>query len=437
MSVKNQMNSWTASYAVKAARNSFNLNLYDLKYGSLYINNLNVTQHCSKKIAFLKILSLIGYNIVLILGVFLYDKEINAIKKANRYRQRTVSNEHIIDAASNDYLGLASQQSLLAKAYEKISKQAYHAPKSSLLVNGYSTIHQAFEKDLCRMNGFEEGIVLGSGFLANLSLIEALVRKKDILLMDEEYHASGVVATHLLNKRQVHFFKHNDAQALKELLETLDRTQYHRVIIAIEGVYSMHGDIASKAIFDLADEYHALLIVDEAHSSGVIGENLLGIFDYYGITPKENHIKMGTLGKAYGSYGAYILASGNIIDFLLNKAKAIIYTTALSLFDTALAHEALLYIANNKQELTKKIQTNRKIIQTHLHIDAQSLIIPIPIGDNKKVLQIQKSLHALGYAVGAIRQPTVKKAIIRVIAKTDIAEHDLINLSKYLQQHRG
>jgi len=367
----------------------------------------------------------------------LYDKEINAIKKANRYRQRTVSNEHIIDAASNDYLGLASQQSLLAKAYEKVSKHAFHAPKSSLLVNGYSLIHQAFEQDLCRLNGFEDGIVLGSGFLANLSLIEALVRKKDILLMDEEYHASGVVATRLLNKNQVLFFKHNDAQDLKQCLEQLDSKKYHRIIITIEGVYSMQGDIASKEIFDLADEYKALLVVDEAHSSGVIGNNLLGVFDYYGITPQHNHIKMGTLGKAYGSYGAYILASFEIIDFLLNKAKAIIYTTALSLFDTALAHESLHYIAHHKEALTKKIQTNQKIIQTYLNIDSQSLIIPIPIGDNKKVLQIQKSLHTLGYAVGAIRQPTVKKAIIRVIAKTDIAEHDLINLSKYLQQHRG
>ncbi|MGD9553414.1 MAG: aminotransferase class I/II-fold pyridoxal phosphate-dependent enzyme [Arcobacteraceae bacterium] len=367
----------------------------------------------------------------------MYDKEINAIKKANRYRQRTISNEFLIDAASNDYLGLASNRVLFDNAYQRVAKHSFHAPKSSLLVNGYTSIHQEFEKALCQANGFEEGIVLGSGFLANLSLIEALVRKKDILFMDEEYHASGMVATRLLNKSQVLFFKHNDAQDLKHLLEQLDLNKYHRIIIAIEGVYSMHGDIASKEIFDLADEYDALLIVDEAHSSGVIGENLLGVFDYYNIVPKHNHIKMGTLGKAYGSYGAYILASFEIIDFLLNKAKAIIYTTALSLFDTALGHESLNFILAHKKEFKTKIQKNLQIIKEHLHIPSQSLIIPITVGDNQSVLEIQKNLKTLGFAVGAIRQPTVKKAIIRVIAKTDIAEHDLINLSKYLYQHRG
>ncbi len=97
----------------------------------------------------------------------------------------------------------------------------------------------------------------------------------------------------------------------------------------------MQGDIAPKQIFDFAQEEDALLIVDEAHSCGVIGDNLLGVFDYYNIKPRANHIKMGTLGKAYGSYGAYILASKNIIEFLLNRAKAVIYTTAPSLFDMA------------------------------------------------------------------------------------------------------
>ncbi|MFA6789183.1 MAG: pyridoxal phosphate-dependent aminotransferase family protein [Arcobacteraceae bacterium] len=364
----------------------------------------------------------------------MYDKELNAIKKSNRYRERTITNDTLIDAASNDYLGLANHKILFSNAYEKVLQHTSHAPKSSLLVNGYSVIHKEFEEALCQANHFEDGIVLGSGFLANISLIEALVRKKDVLIMDEEYHASGMVASKLLNKSQVFLFKHNDVEDLKAILSQLNQTKVNRIIIAIEGVYSMHGDIAAKEIFEIADFYKALLIVDEAHSSGVIGNNLLGIFDYYGITPKKNHIKMGTLGKAYGSYGAYILASFEIIDFLLNKAKAIIYTTALSLFDTALAHESLNYILEHTNELKNDIQRNMGIIQTYLPIKVQSLIVPIPIGDNAKVLEIQKELLSLGYMVGAIRQPTVKKAIIRVIAKTNIKENELITLSKLLQQ---
>ena len=113
-----------------------------------------------------------------------------------------------------------------------------------------------------------------------------------------------MVATKMLEKNQVIIFKHNDSNHLSELSKST--SVKGRRIIAIEGVYSMHGDVAPLEIFNLADEYNCVLVVDEAHSSGVIGEKLLGIFDLYNIKPKDNHIKMGTLGKAYGSYGAYI-----------------------------------------------------------------------------------------------------------------------------------
>lgn len=213
-------------------------------------------------------------------------------------------------------------------------------------------------------------------------MIEALVRKGDVLFIDEEYHASGMLATRLLNKNQVIVFKHNDFNDLKEKIESTQNKG--RKLIAIEGVYSMEGDIAPKEIFDLADDKEAILIVDEAHSSGVLGDNLLGIFDFYNIKPKANHIKMGTLGKAYGSYGAYILASNEIIEFLLNRAKAIIYTTAPSLFDIALGHESLKYILNNRDILKNKISSNLQTIKDILNIDSNSLIIPINIADNKK-----------------------------------------------------
>lgn len=244
-----------------------------------------------------------------------------------------------------------------------------------------------------------------------------------------------MVATKLLQKNQVILFKHNDANDLKAKIEASNTLQ-GRVVIAIEGVYSMHGDIASREIFDIADDYNAILIVDEAHSSGVIGENLLGIFDYYNIQPKQNHIKMGTLGKAYGSYGAYILSSKAIIDFLINRAKAIIYTTAPSLFDTAMGLESLYYILEHKKELKAKIEKNLEIIENILNIKSKSLIIPIIINDNKKVLEIQSKLKESGLVVGAIRQPTVKEAIIRLIAKIDINQKDLIQTCNLLKEYR-
>ena len=361
----------------------------------------------------------------------MYSKELHAIKKANRFRQRTIHNQDLIDLASNDYLGLARNKDLLHNAYIKLSKLDSHSPKASMLVNGYSLIHHEFEQNLIKVNHFEEAIIIGSGFLANLSMFDALIRKSDVLFIDEEYHASGMFAIQHLKKEQVLIFKHNDADHLDTLLK--ETKVKGRRIIAIEGVYSMHGDLANKDIFSLANEYSSLLIVDEAHSSGVLGYNLFGIFDYYNIKVEKNHIKMGTLGKSYASYGAYILASSHIISFLQNRAKAMIYTTAPSLFDTALGNEALNYIIKNKETIREKIEKNLNIIEKTLGIKSKSLIIPIIINDNKKVIEIQNMLKDKGFLVGAIRQPTVKKAIIRLIAKIDISEHDLQEVCNLLK----
>ncbi|PLY08612.1 MAG: 8-amino-7-oxononanoate synthase [Arcobacter sp.] len=364
--------------------------------------------------------------------ILLYEKELNAIKKSNLYRHRKIFDENLIDLASNDYLGFSSNETLFKNAYEKVLKQKYKSPKASILVNGYSPIHKNFEDDLKKANNFEEALVVGSGFLANISLIEALVRKGDTLFIDEEYHASGILATKLLKKEQVVLFSHNDYHDLENKIK--NRSSTNRFIIAIEGVYSMSGNIAHKEFFDIANKYDALLIVDEAHSSGVIGDNLLGIFDYYNIKPQKNHIKMGTLGKAYGSYGAYILASSNIIDFLINRAKAVIYTTAPSLFDIALANESLKYILSNTNELKRKIINRQKIVKDLLDIDLKSLIVAYEIGNNKKVLEIQKKVLEKGYIVGAIRQPTVKSAIIRLITKIDVSTNDLQNVCNIIKK---
>lgn len=363
--------------------------------------------------------------------IFLYEKELTAIKKSNLLRVRKVFDENLIDLASNDYLGLSLNKELFENAYNNVLKEKFHSPKASILVNGYSKIHQEFENNLKNANDFEDALVVGSGFLANISMIEALVRKGDILLIDEEYHASGILASRLLKEEQVLTFNHNDFHDLENKIKHLNNKG--RLVVAIEGVYSMGGDIAPIEIFDIALKYDALLIVDEAHSSGVIGNSLLGIFDYYNIKPTKNHIKMGTLGKAYGSYGAYILASHEIIEFLINRAKAIIYTTAPSLFDMALGNEALKYILENGKELKKRINERQNIVNHVLKIDLKSLIVAYEIGDNKKVLNKQKMILEKGYIVGAIRQPTVKSAILRVIPKIDVSINDLKNVCEMIK----
>ncbi len=362
-----------------------------------------------------------------------YSNEFKALKRSGRYRERFLVNEALIDMASNDYLGLAHNQELHQKVCEEMSRYSNHAPKSSMLVNGYHPLHQNFERALCEANGFEAGIVMGSGFNANIGLMEALVRKGDLLLMDEEYHASGVMGSKMCEGR-VEFFAHNDASALEKLIKTAIQK---RIIVAVEGIYSMGGDLLSREILTVCERHNVLVILDEAHSSGVIGKNLMGILDYYGIAPTSNMIKMGTLGKAYGSFGAYVLCSKHIEEYLINRAKNVIYATAPSLYDTALAHQALIFIQENAQNLRLNIQHLQHCVKEILGFEMAGLILPIRIGDNAKVMEIQQTLKdELGVSVGAIRQPTVKKAILRVIFRVCVSEETVVKVCERLGQFR-
>jgi 8-amino-7-oxononanoate synthase len=351
----------------------------------------------------------------------MYENEIEALKRAGRFRERKLYDDTLKDMASNDYLGLATKKKHLKKAMKLLDDYETIAPKASMLVNGYHPIHRIFEMELAEANYFEEGMIVGSGFLANMALIEALVRKGDMLFMDEEYHASGVMASQLLGDRVVKF-KHNDENDLRQKLEAHPA---NRQIIAVEGVYSMGGDLCKKEIFDLADEKKALLIVDEAHSAGVLGWRLQGIFEHYGIEVNERHIKMGTLGKAFGSYGAYILASKEIISFLENRAKSVIYSTAPSVIDTALALVNFRHIQKKADIYKEEIRQRQLMVQNEFDIDLKSLILPIEMPSNEQALFIQKGLISQGYLVGAIRQPTVEKPIIRVILSLSVPVREL------------
>ncbi len=348
----------------------------------------------------------------------MYKDSLKALKHANLYRERTLYDDNLIDLASNDYLGLAEDFEIFDRAVMAVKNHRCHSPKASQLVNGYHDIHREFENYLKWRHGFEEAMVVGSGFLANLSLIEALPRKGDILILDAEYHASGVLASKLLSC-EVCYFKHNDPKDLEAILE---RKSYKRAIVAVEGIYSMAGDILDKEIFTICDNYSAIMIVDEAHSSGVLGDDFLGVFSYHDIMPKPNHIKMGTLGKAMGSYGAYILASGEIIAFLQNRAKAIVYATAPSLFDIALAHEALLQIEAKLPKFRQQKAARIALAKEIFNSEIEGLILKIEVGDVQKVMALKTFAKEEGFLIGAIRPPTVKSAILRIILRLNVDE---------------
>ncbi len=361
-----------------------------------------------------------------------YEGELKALKRSNRFRSREVYDETIVDFASNDYLGLAHNKDLLESTCKMLASYDAHAPKASMLVNGYHRVHQEFEQALCKANGFQEGIILGSGFSANMALIEALLRRDDELFMDEKFHASGMLAIRTLDAK-VTLFKHNSAEDLQSKLQA---SHSNRKVIAVEGVYSMDGDLLNPEIISLSDAYEAILIVDEAHSSGVVGKQLMGVFDLYNIPIKPNYIKMGTLGKAYGSFGGYILASHHIVQYLLNRAKPIIYATAPSLFDTLLAHKALEYIVKNTDMLHSQIKVRQQLIKESLGLSIDALIAPVLIADNKKVMEIKEALFKKGILVGAIRQPTVERAIIRIIARLGESDASLQFTCKFVNNFK-
>ena len=363
----------------------------------------------------------------------MYANELEALQKANRYRTRHLYDASLCDFSSNDYLGFAHYKALFERAITQVGMYETHAPKASLLVSGYHPIHLELEEFLIRQMGFEAALVCGSGFLANFSLIEALPRKKDLLILDEEYHASGIVASKTVDAN-VLFFRHNDANHLESLL---NEHAHNRAIVAVEGIYSMSGDLLNPDIFTVADHHNALLIVDEAHSVGVVGEHLRGIFDLYNITPKPNHIKMGTLGKALGSYGAYILCSEHILEFLCNRAKAVIYTTAPSLFDIALAYQGFLYLLTHDKELGQAIKKRQDIIKEMLGYSIQGLICSYKVPQASDVLVVQQMLLKEGFLVGAIRPPTVKEPIIRLIPRLACTEEELYRVCRLIQGHIG
>jgi 8-amino-7-oxononanoate synthase len=341
----------------------------------------------------------------------MFENELLALEKSNRLRRREIYPEDMIDLASNDYLGLSSNNKTLDKAYKTIKQLKYHTPRASMMVNGYSPIHKQLEDHLKQLNGFEDAMVMPNGFCANVAMIEAFCRKGDLLLIDEKYHASGILASKLV-AGDVVFFRHNDANDLREKIFV---NSFKRIIIAVEGIYSMDGDLLSEDIINVADEFEALLIVDEAHSSGVVGNGLLGIFDHYMRPPKSHYVKMGTLGKAYGSFGAYICASKEVISYLENRAKPAIYTTAPSLFECALSYENMLYVQENIEQIKLKILKRQELFANSFGIRIDSLIGVIPIGDISKTTQIKQKLIEQNILIGAIRPPTVPSAILRII----------------------
>ncbi|GAA6840197.1 pyridoxal phosphate-dependent aminotransferase family protein [Helicobacter pylori] len=365
----------------------------------------------------------------------MFSKSLEALRHAKRYRKRELFDPSLKDYASNDYLGLSVRKDLLQNAFNKLQSFVSHSPKASMLVNGYHPLHAELEERLADLLEFESTLLVGSGFLGNLALIDTLLVKNALLFMDEHYHASGIFSTKTKSD-QVVFFSHNDAKDLQQKLFNAPKNKLK--FIAIEGVYSMDASIAPYDFYEIIQEIpNTFLIVDEAHSFGTIGENLLGFLEYYRIKEKDKIIKLSTFSKALASYGACILAPLQVIEFLTNRAKSVIYTTALSLLDTALTLAHLEYFIAQKQELKNELSKHQQIIFETLGIRTLAGFFTLEFENNPALLNAHHFLKEKGFLVGAIRPPTVSKPLLRVslslknsLEDTKELANTLLNYSK-------
>lgn len=308
--------------------------------------------------------------------------------------------------ASNNYLGLTFDTRVIEGAL-KGAQQYGTGSGGSRLVSGTFPLFTELERSLAKFKNTEKALVFNTGYMANVGTISAVADKNTIIFSDALNHAS-IIDGCRLSRGTVKTYSHCDIDELKYLLKQVDRNT--RKLIVTDGVFSMDGDIAPlDKLYELSRDYNALLMVDDAHATGTIG-NGHGTAAYFGLE-KEVDIQLGTLSKSLGSVGGYVAANSTIIDYLVNTSRSFIFSTALSPADIGAALAALQVLETDASVLAR-LQENVNYMADQLismGIDAtnETPIFPILIGRNEDTLAVSDYLYEAGIIGTAIRPPTV------------------------------
>ncbi|MGI6454871.1 MAG: 8-amino-7-oxononanoate synthase [bacterium] len=341
--------------------------------------------------------------------------------------------ERYLNLSSNDYLGLCSDPFTQEEA-RLLAEILPFGAGASRLITGTLAIHTELEKLLREWKRTEAALVFPTGFQTNVGVIQALTGKADVIFSDRLNHAS-IIDGCLLSGARLIRYQHCDMEDLNRQLQS--QTARRRVIIS-DAVFSMDGDLAPlKELNRLAQEYEALLIVDEAHATGVLGKDGAGLWSHFKLKWDEHVILMGTLSKAIGVQGGFICASQNIVDFLVNYCRSFIYTTALSPFQAAIAHYHISRIRSEPERLKNlknAMRTMRQELggQGILVSNDPTPIIPIITGDSRQAVEMARHLEEQKILGLPIRPPTVPEGSARLRISVS-AVHDPDELKRAAQ----
>ncbi|ARQ02932.1 8-amino-7-oxononanoate synthase [Pseudorhodoplanes sinuspersici] len=326
----------------------------------------------------------------------------------------------LLSFCSNDYLNL-SQHPAVKQAAANAAEKYGAGAGASRLVTGSHPLYTQLEQRLAHLKGAEAACVFGSGYLANTGIIPALAGRGDLLLLDELAHAS-MTAGARLSGADVHVFRHNDVAHAQSLLDSERGTHRHALIVT-EGVFSMDGDLAPLLqLSQLAEQYDAWLMSDDAHGIGVVGQGRGSAF--VSSPPAIIPLQMGTLSKAIGSYGGYLCGSRDVIDLMHNRARTLIYSTGLPPAVIAAAIAALDIIEADPDYAALPLRKARDFTRSANLPFAESPIVPVKVGAADAALKAAQMLEDEGFLVVAIRPPTVPDGTARLRITFNAAQPD-------------
>lgn len=314
------------------------------------------------------------------------------------------NNREFIMMASNNYLGL-THDLRVQQAAKNAVEQYGTGSGGARLTSGTFPLFNELELGIADFKHTEQALVFNTGYMANVGTVTALMNKNSIIISDELNHASIIDGCRLSGAR-IERYNHKDIEHAEHILKNYKSS--HKMIIT-DGVFSMDGDIAPlDKLYELGKEYNALLMVDDAHSTGVLG-NGRGTAHHFGLTDVD--VQLGTLSKALGSVGGYVAGRKELIEYLVNYSRSFIFSTALSPADIGAALEAL-NIVKNEPLVVKQLNENtaymaNKLQSMGIECDDETPIFPIIVGDNERALSLAHELEARGIIITAIRPPTV------------------------------